>query len=454
MKDYSKYESPFSWRYGSEQMRQIFSEENKYKLWRKIWIAIAKAQVKEGLVSQQELKDLEDNQNNIDIARIWEIEKDTRHDVVAAIREFAEKTSVGGGKIHLGATSMDISDNAETIRMVEALDIVEKRLVALLLVFSSKIKKYADFVCMGYTHLQPAEPTTLGYRFAFYAQDLLMDLELLGFVKKNFKSKGLKGAVGTSASYTKGVENEVLKELGIEAFEITNQTAPRKIEFWIGNLLASIAQSLNKFAFDLRIMQSPGFGEWQESFGKSQVGSSAMPFKKNPINAEKICSLSRLVVSLSRVNWDNAANTLLERTLDDSANRRIAIPEMFLAVDEMLDSAINIVDGLIVNEIQVRKNLDKYWPFSVTEAIILEAAKKGADRQKLHEVLREISMKAWEVIQEGNSNPMEDLLEENAFIKQYLKPVEIVEILDAKNHTGNAQNKALTLAEQIRKISS
>ena len=454
MKDYSKYESPFSWRYGSEQMRQIFSEEKKYKLWRKIWVALAKAQAKEGLVSQQELKDLEDNQNNIDIARIWEIEKDTRHDVVAAIREFAEKTSVGGGKIHLGATSMDISDNAETIRMVEALDIVEKRLVALLLVFSSKIKKYADFVCMGYTHLQPAEPTTLGYRFAFYAQDLLMDLELLGFVKKNFKSKGLKGAVGTSASYTKGVENEVLKELGIEAFEITNQTAPRKIEFWIGNLLASIAQSLNKFAFDLRIMQSPGFGEWQESFGKSQVGSSAMPFKKNPINAEKICSLSRLVVSLSRVNWDNAANTLLERTLDDSANRRIAIPEMFLAVDEMLDSAINIVDGLIVNEIQVRKNLDKYWPFSVTEAIILEAAKKGADRQKLHEVLREISMKAWEVIQEGNSNPMEDLLEENAFIKQYLKPVEIVEILDAKNHTGNAQNKALTLAEQIRKISS
>lgn len=459
-KDFSTYQSPFSWRYGSEKMRQIFSEENKYRLWRKVWVALAEAQAKEGLVSEEELADLKKHQDEIDIERIWEIEKDTRHDVVAAIKEFAEKAKVGGGKIHLGATSMDVSDNAETVRIIEALSIVEEELVKLLQGFGEKIKQYADFVCMGYTHLQPAEPTTLGYRFAFYAQDLLLDLELLRFVKKNLKSKGLKGAVGTGASYVKLSDNKkanemeasVLKELSIEAFEITNQTAPRKIEVLVGNVLAGIAGSLNKFAFDLRIMQSPGFGEWQEPFGKSQVGSSAMPFKKNPIKSEQVCSLARLVAHLSKISWDNAAYILLERTLDDSANRRVMLPEIFLAVDEILNSSINILDGLIINERKIKKNLETYWPFSATESVILEAVKRGADRQKMHEELREISMKAWESIQEGNVNPMEDLMSENTVIGQYLKPIEIVQLLDAKNHIGNAKEKALTLADQLDKL--
>ena len=458
--DYSRYTSPFSWRYGSEQMRQIFSEENKYKLWRKIWVELARAQSKEGLVSKEELADLEKNQNDIDIERIWEIEKDTSHDVVAAIKEFAEKAKIGGGKIHLGATSMDVSDNAETIRIQEALNLVEDKLVKLLKLFADKVKKYANFVCMGYTHLQSAEPTTLGYRFAFYAQDLLLDLELLHFVKKNLKGKGIKGAVGTSASFIKlldekraeEMEKRILKELGIQAAKITNQTAPRKIEVWIGSLLSSIAQSLYKFAFDLRIMQSPGFGEWQEPFGKFQVGSSAMPFKKNPIKAEQICSLARLVVNLSRTTWDNAAHMLLERTLDDSANRRVVIPEMFLATDEMLSSAKNIVNELIINEKRVTKNLSNYWPFSASETIIIEAVKNGADRQKIHEVLREISMRAWEEIQEGKANPMEDLLTSNPEIRKYLKSEEIMNLLDAKNHTGNAKEKALTLVNQINKL--
>ncbi|MCR4306279.1 MAG: adenylosuccinate lyase [Candidatus Daviesbacteria bacterium] len=462
MNDYTNYTSPFSWRYGSDKMRQIFSEENKYKLWRKVWVALAKAQHKEGLVSTEEFSDLEKNQDNIDIERIFEIEKETRHDVVAAIREFAEKAKVGGGKIHLGATSMDISDNAETIRITEALSLIEDQLVELLGTFSERIKKYADFVCMGYTHLQPAEPTTLGYRLAFYAQDLMMDLDFLRFVKKNLKTKGLKGAVGTGASYVKLLDRKkaeemeagVLEELGIEAFEITNQTAPRKIEVMLANVLAGIAQSLNKFAFDLRIMQSPGFGEWQEPFGRSQVGSSAMPFKKNPIKAEQICSLARFVVNLSRTAWDNASLMLLERTLDDSANRRVMIPEMFLGLDEMLNSATNIINDLTINEKRINKNLDSYWPFSATESVILEAVKRGADRQKMHEELREISMRAWEAIQEGNPNPMEDLMAENPVIGEYLKPIEMVELLDAKSHIGNAKEKALTLAEQIKKITS
>lgn len=460
MKDYSKYTSPFSWRYGSEEMRTIFSEENKYKLWRKIWVELARAQHKFGLVSKAELSDLEKHQEDLDIERIWEIEKDTRHDVVAAIKEFAEKAKVGGGKIHLGATSMDISDNAETVRISEALEIIEKALVNLLKVFGKKIEQYADFICMGYTHLQPAQPLTLGYRFAFYAQDLLMDLELLHFVKKNLKAKGMKGAVGTSASFVKllsldkalEMDKMVMEKLGIDEVDIANQTYPRKIDLFVSNLLAGIAQSLNKFVFDLRIMQSPGFGEWAESFGKSQVGSSAMPFKRNPIKAEQICSLARLVVSLSRTSWDNASLMLLERTLDDSANRRVVIPEMFLALDEMLTSAANIVDGLTINNKRITKNLDTYWPFSASETILIEAVKKGADRQKMHEVLREISMKAWESIQEGGINSMEDLLESNPEIGKYLKSAEIMELLDAKTHIGNAAQKALELANRINKI--
>lgn len=460
-KDFSKYESPFSWRYGSEEMRKIFSNEEKYRLWRKIWVALARAQSKEGLVSKEELSDLEKHQQDLDIERIWEIEKDTRHDVVAAIKEFAEKAKIGGGKIHLGATSMDVADNAETLRMTEALNIIENELKSLLKVFSKKIEKYAGFICMGYTHLQSAEPTTLGYRFAFYAQDLLLDLEYLQFIKKNLKAKGIKGAVGTSASYVslmglRGAEEMevgVLRELGVEAFEVTNQTAPRKIEVWVGNLLSSIAQSLNKFAFDLRVMQSPGFGEWQEPFAKTQVGSSAMPFKKNPVASEKICSLARLVVNLSQITWDNASLTLLERTLDDSANRRVAIPEMFLAIDEMLNTAANIVKGLIINEKRIAKNLKNYWPFSASEAIILEAVKKGADRQKMHEVLREISMSAWESVQDGKENPVVALLMDNKEIGKYLKAEEIRKLLDASGHVGNAKAKALTLVNQIKKIS-
>ena len=442
-------------------MRRIFSEENKYKLWRKIWVELARAQSKMGLVSKEELEDLEKHQENLDIERIWEIEKDTRHDVVAAIKEFAEKAKVGGGKIHLGATSMDISDNAETIRISEALGLVEDELIKLLKTFGKQIEKYSDHVCMGYTHLQPAEPTTLGYRLALYAQDLLMDLELLEFVKKNLKGKGMKGVVGTSASYVKlmgereaeQMEEEVLEGLGgLEAFEITSQTSPRKIEVWVADLLSSIAQSLNKFAFDVRIMQSPGFGEWQEPFGEKQVGSSAMPFKKNPWKSEQICSLARLIVSLSRTSWDNASSMLLERTLDDSANRRVAIPEMFLAIDEMLTSVTNIVDGLIINESRVNKNLDTYWPFSASEGIIIEAVKKGADRQKMHEVLRKISMEAWNAIQSGKANPLEDLLESNPEIEKYLTSEELLKLMDAKNHIGNAKNKALTISKKIANL--
>lgn len=458
MKDFSTYTSPFSWRYGSDEMRKIFSEGNKYKIWRKIWIALAKAQNEQGVVSDEELKDLQDNENNISIERIWEIEKDTSHDVVSAIKEFAENAKIGGGKIHLGATSMDINDNGEIIRYSQGLEIIEEKLKTVLNLFSEKIKEYANTPALAYTHLNPAEPTTLGYRFAFYAQDLLKDFELLKFVKQNLKAKGMKGAVGTSASYTEilndpeKMEDSVMQGLGLEADIISTQVYTRKTDYLVITLLNSIASSLAKFANDFRILQTPLYGEWSEPFGSKQVGSSAMPFKKNPINSEKICGLARILNQYPAAILENAAYSFLERTLDDSSTKRIIMPESFLIIDEILKTAEKLVSGMVINIGKINLNLEKYGSFSATEKIIISAVKKGADRQVTHEVLREISMKAWTDIQSGKENPLEELLINNEEIKRYLNSEEIKNLLDAKSHVGNAPKKALTIVEKIANL--
>jgi len=462
MNNFKTYQSPFSWRYGSEDMRQIWSEENKYKIWRMIWVELARAQSEYDLVSREELEDLEKNQNDISIERILEIEKETRHDVVAAIREFAEKAQVGGGKIHAGATSMDIVDNTDTLRIKQSLEIVEKNLRDLLKAFIPQIEKYADIPCMAFTHLQPAEPTTVGYRLSLYAQDLLQDLDYLNFVKSHLKTKGLKGAVGTQASYTalldadkaSDMEKKVMERLGLDPILIANQVGLRKADLFVAQLLTSISQSLYKFAFDVRLMQSPGFGEWQEPFGKSQVGSSAMPFKKNPMKSEQICSLARLVESLSSNAWENASLSLLERTLDDSANRRVYIPEMFLAIDEMMTSAIKIVEGLIVNDQQIKNNLQKYGPFAASETLMMEAVKKGASRQDVHEVLREVAMEAWTDVTNNKPNPMEELLKNNETLKQSMNENEIEVLLNVNGHIGTAPKRARELNDLIKKASN
>ncbi len=442
--DFSTFISPFTWRYGSEEMRIIFSEEHKYKIWRKIWVALAKAQHMAGLVTRQELNDLEKNQDKIDINKILEIEKETKHDVVAAIKEFAQLAKIGGGKIHLGATSMDVVDNTDTIRMKEALEIVEKKLVSLLKKFSQKIEKYADVPCLGFTHLQPAEPTTVGYRFAFYAQDLLLDFEYLQFLKTIIKGKGLKGAVGTAASYDALLKNNkinaeklekiVMEKLGIYPLLITSQVSTRKLDYFVLNAISSIASSLSKFSSDLR---------------KKQVGSSAMPFKKNPINCEKICSLARMVDKLPQVALENATLSYLERTLDDSANRRIIIPEAFLALDEILDTADKIISEMHINTERIARNLQQFAPFVATEGILMESVKKGADRQIMHEILREISLSAWKEIQEGKPNRMKELLAENKMIQKYLSKEKIKKILNVSSHVGNASKRALKLIKII-----
>ena len=455
--NFTTYQSPFSWRYGSDEMRQIWSEENKFRIMRSIWIELASAQKDLGLVSSEELEDLKNNQNDIDIQRILEIEKETHHDIVAAIKEFAEKAKVGGGKIHLGATSMDIVDNTDSIRIKASLEIIKKKLIQILHSFAEQIETYADTPCMGYTHLQPAEPTTIGYRLALYTQDLLEDLSLLSFVQTHLKAKGFKGAVGTQASYTslldksqtEEMEQKVMNALGLDAVLIANQVGPRKIDLFVAQLLGSIAQSLNKFAFDVRLMQSAGIGEWQEPFGAQQVGSSAMPFKRNPRIAEQICSLARFVQHLSQNAWDNAALSLLERTLDDSANRRTYIPEMFLALEDILISSNKIISELIIHEEQVKANLNKFAPFSATELVIIETVKKGADRQEMHEVLREISMQAWKVVTDAHPNPMRELLQNNEKIKHYLSDEEIEKLFDIHFHVGTAPDRAKQLAAQI-----
>ncbi len=454
---FTNYLSPFSWRYGSSEMRQIFSERYKFKVWRKIWVELARAQFKAGLVSKKELVDLEKNQHKINIEKILEIESKTNHDVVAAIKEFADIAKIGGGKIHLGATSMDIVDNADVVRMKQGLDLIEEKLIKNIHIFAAQVKAYADLPCMGYTHLQPAEPTTVGYRLAFYLQDLLTDLEILKFVKNNLKAKGMKGAVGTRASYkevlTEGkisankLDQMVMQKLGISGALISSQTNSRKNDYLVLVVLASIASSLSKFALDLRVMQSPAFGEVTEPFGKNQVGSSAMPFKKNPVRAEKICSLARYIGALPQVVLENASLSILERTLDDSANKRVVIPEAFLATDEILETATKIIEGLVINKEAIENNLQKYAPFSALENILIETVKNGADRQDMHEILREIAMTVWEKVQKGEQNPMENLLKENSTLRKFISNKKIEQLLDIKNHIGDAPQRARQLTK-------
>jgi adenylosuccinate lyase len=443
-------------------MREIFSEQNKYRIWRKIWVALAKAEHEAGLVTKPELDDLIHHENNIDISEILRIEKETKHDVVSAIREFANKATVGGGKIHLGATSMDIVDNADAVRIQEAMGEIHMKLINLLKLFAAHINTYASTPCMGYTHLQPAEPTTVGYRLSLYAQDLLTDLAFLQFVQSTVKGKGMKGAVGSSASYeevlvgsrmtAEKLDKRVMGILGVDAALISSQVYPRKYDYLVVSTLSSIASSLAKFAADIRILQSAGIGEWSEPFSKKQVGSSAMPFKKNPINSEKICSLARYVMVLPTVALENATVNYLERTLDDSANKRIVISEAFLALDEILITAEKIVSGLVINTKRIAFNVNQYAPFAATESILIALVKQGANRQEMHELLRTISMESWAAVADGKTNPMAERLINNAIIKKHLKKEEIQRCLDVSHHIGNAPQRAKNLASQIIKI--
>ena len=442
-------------------MRKIFSEIIYRTTWRKIWVALAEAQAKYGLVSKEELADLESKMGpeHIDLKRAHEIEREVGHDLMAEIRTYAEQCPVGGGKIHLGATSMDIEDNAEVLRIKEAIDLVLTRLVNCLDSLSELIIKYKDLPCIGWTHLQPAEPTTLGYRLAGYAQDLVLDLNALENLLQDFlKGKGIKGAVGTSASFQsllKGkcepsvLEAHVMQRMGLEAFPISTQTYPRKLDYLVLTVLASIAQSLHKFGVDLRHLQSPAYGELSEPIGGARVGSSAMPFKKNPVRTERMCSLARYISTLPQVAWENAAQTVFERTLDDSANRRVMIAESFLALDEGLMIYDQILQGLQVYPAMVRRNLQRYAPFAATEALLMRLVELGEDRQRWHEELRKLSFKAWEKVMAGEENPLPELLKGDQTISSKLDPEEVESLIDPSKYLGDAPERAERFVKNV-----
>jgi adenylosuccinate lyase len=458
MSEYEQYLSPFSWRYASEAMRQVWSEANKRRLWRTLWVALAEAQSEFDLVRADQVADLRSHAGEVDVARALEIEAEIHHDLMAEVKTFAEQCPVGRGIIHLGATSMDIEDNADALRLRQSLDLVLARLESLLTLLAEKIETWADTPIIAFTHLQPAEPSTLGYRLAFYAQDLLADWQALKDLRDSVKGKGFKGAVGSGASY-----GELLGPENVEAFEsrlsqlldlpfypVANQTYPRKQDYFILSALAGMGASIYKFAFDLRLLQSPTVGEWSEPFGAKQVGSSAMPFKRNPINAEKINSLARALAQMPAVAWHNAAHTLLERTLDDSANRRTLLPEAFLTCDELLRTAERIIGGLVINEEAIARNLATYAPFASTERVLMAAARGGADRQETHERLRDHAMTAWAAVRAGKANPLAQLVAEDAFFTPYLQRETVEQLMGVDGYVGFAPQRARQMAAQVR----
>jgi adenylosuccinate lyase len=439
-------------------MRDIWSEENKRLTWRRLWVTMAEVQTGWKLVTAEQVQELRDHMRDVDVSRALEFEKTNHHDLMAEIKVFAEQCPLGGGILHLGATSMDIKDNAEVLQMIQSLELLLPKLVRVLRSLADKMEAYAALPVMAFTHLQPAEPTTLGYRLASYAQDLLADYEKLMTLRRVIKGKGFKGAVGNAASYVMlyGLEGQqrfedlISQSLDLPIFSVSTQTYTRKQDYELLSTLAGLAATAYKFAFDLRLLQSEVIGEMAEPFSREQVGSSAMPFKRNPIEAEKIDSLARAVSTAPLTAWNNYANSLLERTLDDSANRRSLIPESFMAVDEILSTLAAIVEGLIVNPARMKENLEKYGPFAAVERVMLAAVQNGADRQEIHEVLRQLSMAAWQEIQQGKTNPLVQLVQQDKRVTSWLAPDALRGLFLIEGYTGIAEPRARAMAQLIR----
>jgi adenylosuccinate lyase len=458
MSEYDNYQSPFSWRYGSKEMRLIWSETNKRKLWRRIWVALAQAQSEFGLVTSQQVAELKEHAAEIDMETALKIEAEIHHDLMAELKTYAAQCPIAGGVIHMGATSMDVEDNADVLRMRSALDLVLKELGTLLLALAQRMDETADLPIMAYTHLQPAEPSTLGYRLAVITQDLFEDWSALKELRANLRGKGFKGAVGTAAAYFDLLgsdnyaqfESLLSADLDLPFYPISTQTCTRKQDYYVLSALSGLGATLHKFAFDLRVLQSPSIGEISEYFSPKQVGSSAMPFKRNPINAEKIDSLARLLAGYPQIAWQNAATNLLERTLDDSANRRTILPESFLIADELLQVMTRLVKNMNINRETIEKNLLIYAPFACTERIMMALNKKGADRQETHERLRVHAMNAWQAVQRGDKNPLISLLQNDENILQYLSSAEIEQLSQVSSYTGIAPAACRELSTRIR----
>lgn len=405
---YDRYESPFSTRYASKQMQYIFSADNKFRTWRRLWIALARAEQKLGLdISDEQIAQMEQYKDDINYDVAEKREKEVRHDVMSHIYAYGQQAPKAKPIIHLGATSCYVGDNTDIIVMRQGMELVRDKLCTVIQLLADFADQYKQIPCLAYTHLQPAQLTTVGKRATLWINELLMDFEELESRLANLSLLGQKGTTGTQASFMDlfngdgekidQLEQMIAHEMGFDrVVPVSGQTYSRKVDAQILNTLSGIAQSAYKFANDLRILAS--FKEMEEPFEEHQIGSSAMPYKRNPMRSERICALARYVITNSLNPAYTASTQWFERTLDDSANKRIAVAEAFLAVDSILNIYINVADGLVVYPKMIEQRVMRELPFMATENIMMEAVKKGADRQEMHERIRQHSLAAAEQV--------------------------------------------------------
>ncbi len=455
---FDSYKNPLCERYASMEMQRIFSDDNKFSTWRKLWIALAEAQRDLGLnISAEQIDEMKAHISDIDYGQAARLEAETRHDVMAHIRAYGEQCPKAKPIIHLGATSCYVGDNADIIIQRLALEHIKRLLVNAIAALYDFAEKYKALPCLAYTHFQAAQPTTLGKRAALWMHDLLMDLEKLEFTLGSLKFPGCKGTTGTGASFlklfdgdhekVKALEKKIASKMGFDRiYAVSGQTYSRKVDYFALSVLSGIAQSAHKFSNDIRLLSH--LKEVEEPFEASQVGSSAMAYKRNPMRSERIAALSRHVTVGALNPALTASEQWLERTLDDSANRRIAIPEAFLAVDAILSLYINIAGGLTVYPRMIEKHLNEELPFMATENILMHCANKGGDRQALHERLRLHSLEAAQAIKQGGENDLiARILADTAF---NITMNELESVMKSEQFTGRAKEQTEEFLAEVK----
>ena len=450
---YDKYQSPLSERYASKEMQYIFSPDKKFKTWRKLWIALAETEYELGLdsVTKEQIEELKAHADDINFDVAKAREKEVRHDVMSHVYAYGVQCPNAKGIIHLGATSCYVGDNTDIIIMTEALKLVRSKLINVIAELSAFAMKYKDLPTLAFTHFQPAQPTTVGKRATLWLHDLMLDLEDLEYVISTMKLLGSKGTTGTQASFLELFDGDqetidkidpmIAEKMGFKAcYPVSGQTYSRKVDTRVLNVLAGIAASAHKFSNDIRLLQH--LKEIEEPFEKTQIGSSAMAYKRNPMRSERIASLSRYVMIDALNPAITSATQWFERTLDDSANKRLSVPEGFLAIDGILDLCLNVVDGLVVYPKVIEKRLMSELPFMATENIMMDAVKAGGDRQELHERIRQHSMAAGRVVkEEGKEN---DLLERIAADSAFGMTMEQLQaIMKPENFVGRSPEQTV-----------
>ena len=442
-----RYVSPLSERYASKEMQYIFSPDMKFRTWRRLWIALAETEKELGLnITQEQIDELKAHKDDINYDVAKEREKVVRHDVMSHVYAYGKQCPKAKGIIHLGATSCYVGDNTDIILMSEALEIVRKKLINVIAELAKFADEHKNLPTLAFTHFQPAQPTTVGKRATLWMQEFMMDLEDLEYVKGSLKLLGSKGTTGTQASFLELFDGDqetidkidpmIAEKMGFKScYPVSGQTYSRKVDTRVLNILAGIAASAHKMSNDIRLLQH--LKEVEEPFEKSQIGSSAMAYKRNPMRSERIASLSRYVMIDALNPAITSATQWFERTLDDSANKRLSVPEGFLAIDGILDLCLNVVDGLVVYPKVIEKHMMAELPFMATENIMMDAVKAGGDRQELHERIRELSMEAGKTVKvEGKDNNLLELIAADPAFNLTLEELE--KTMDPAKYTGRA----------------